>query len=404
MKLLLCGPICDFSGYSTFSRNLAKSLSYANSDLVLRAISYDQRDNGDKFIPPSWMDLALKRPLQDIDLLLQVTTPNIEAVPKPGICNGLAFFWESDRLPPTWLQIISQFDFLLVASRYNAQMLANCGITKPILVCPFPFEGDLYTQSREPYPLQNTGHRTIFYNISQLSTKKGIDALLRAYYAAFADRPDEVLLVLKTYVNMQDRSNDLATLRNFIDVIKRGCRLPIEKHPPIMPILDILPDEDIQRLHKACHAYVCSSRSEGYCVPALESLAHGNTLISNMYGGLAEFVSEKTSLVYNGCLTNCFDMHHPDPSIYTGLERWWEPSVAEMSTLMKSYHLLRKGAEEGNLSPDNQTKWAEVQQRAKTGSELVQHLDYKRVGPLLLHQLESGFNAWKQTGKVNFNV
>lgn len=403
MKLLLVGPLKDMSGYASAARNLAKALHYAGCDLVLRNIQYDQRDNGEVLQLEPWADEALKRPLEDIDTFIQCTTPNIEANPKPGILNGLYFFWESDRLPQHWLQIVDKFNFLIVASKYNSDMLIKCGIQKPIIVIPAPFDTDIYNKDYPKFDIPNAENRTIFYNISQLSGKKGIDSLIRAYYAAFADRPDEVLLVLKTYINMVDRSNDLNIIKNFVQTIKNGTRLPIEKYPPILPIVDILSDEKIQQLHSTGHAYVCSSRSEGLCLPAFEALAHGTTLISNQYGGLGEFVSTNTALVYGGCQSHVFDMVHGDPYIWTGIERWFEPSTVEMAHLMKVFHLLRKCHAENTLTPENKVQWEKILKLQENGKELTSKLDYRKVGSLILEQFNSAYASFKATGKVAFS-
>jgi hypothetical protein len=134
MKMLFCGPVLDFSGYANFSRNLARTLKHAGIDLVVRPLRYDQRDNNEQYEPEPWLKEMLQRPLKGIDIILQNTTPNVEAVPKPGLMNGLYFFWETDRLSPDKIQRVNEFDFLIVPCRFNAEMLVNSGCQRPILV------------------------------------------------------------------------------------------------------------------------------------------------------------------------------------------------------------------------------------------------------------------------------
>lgn len=404
MKLLFCGPLEDFSGYAQFARNFAKTLHHGGVDLVCRSLKYDRRDNPDSFKLPDWLDECLKKPLEGIDVVLQNTTLNVEAQPVPGVMNGIYFFWETDRVPPQWAENANRFDFIIVPCEANAMALGVSGCTKPILVMPPPWDMSPYREEYPSFEIKNAGGRTVFYNICQLSSKKGIDALIRAYYAAFLDRPDEVLLVLKTYIDMANRQNDLRTIRGFIDEVRKGCRLPVAKYPPIYPMVEIIDDKDIHALHSTADCYVCSSRGEGFCIPAFEAMAHGTTVISNTWGGLSQFVNQNTALVYNGVMSHVFNMPHGDPMLYTGVERWFEPSTAEMCDLMRAFHLLRKGDKEGKLDPKNEGEWQKVVQRQFTGKAYVQKFDYKVMAPRLVGQLEAGFQSWKSGGDVEFDL
>lgn len=402
MKVLFAGPIFDFSGFAHASRNfLLALLENDQLEVVARPLQYDRIDEGKSVtIDPKIVE-ATKGSLTDIQMAIQMTTCNVEAQPVPGVVNGLYSFFESDRIPATWAQKANMFDFLLVPCLANALALKNSGVQKPIMVCPPPCNADEY-RFREPYPIQGAENRTVFYNVCQLSQKKGIDALLRAYYAAFADCPDTVLLVLKCYIGMQDRRQDMEAVKQFIERIKQGCRLPIQKYPPVMPIMGTLSDEEIAGLHEAGDAYVCSSRGEGWGIPVFDALANGNTVISHKHGGLEMFVNEKNSLVYNGCITHAFDMPHSDPLLYTGLELWFEPSTAEMASLMRAYHFLRLGAKTGQLNEHNQKQWAEVLSRREEARKVGLQFDYRTVHGKIAEQLVHAHKIWSETGSVEF--
>lgn len=90
MKLLFTGPLCDFSGFATASRMFAKTLNeIADLEVVARPLRYDSLDAGQKFKPTGWLYDMLQGTLEDIDVAIQMTTCNVEAVPIPGICNAL---------------------------------------------------------------------------------------------------------------------------------------------------------------------------------------------------------------------------------------------------------------------------------------------------------------------------
>ena len=106
MKVLFTGPLLDFSGFGHFSRIFLKSLNESDIELTARPLKYDQLDPGQEFQPPIWLNKLLEKDLQNVDLALQCTTCNVEAVPVPGVCNGLYTFFESDRLQVAWAQTI----------------------------------------------------------------------------------------------------------------------------------------------------------------------------------------------------------------------------------------------------------------------------------------------------------
>jgi len=405
MKLLFTGPLLDFSGFAHAARGLLLSLVESNQfDIVARPLRYDQLDEGQKFETPEWLQPLLEKDLQNVDIVIQMTTCNSEAVPIPGVLNGLYTFFETDRLQPSWASKAQEFDFIMVSSRANGSTLTRSGVTRPILVCAPPCDKEIYKRDYEPFEItvDNQSGRTVFYNICQLSTKKGIDALLRAYYAAFVSCPDEVLLVLKTYVNMSGRQNDINIVKEYVNMVKQKCRIPSQQLPPVLPLVYTMSDDEIHGLHKRGDAYVCSSRAEGWGIPVFDALAHGTTVISHKHGGLADFVSEENSLVYGGCMSLFYDMPYADPGLFTGLEQCFEPSVAELAMIMQRYHLLRKGAADGTLDEKNQEEWQSVLNRRINGLTIAERLDYHMTAEPIAEQIEAVYQSWKKDGVAKF--
>lgn len=403
MRVLFTGPIQDFSGFAHASRNFLRMLTQNPSlDVVARPLHYDQLDTGQRFQVPEWMTPLLAKPLINVDMCIQMTTCNIEAQPIPGVCNGLYTFFETDRLQPSWAAKAQQFDFLIVASKFNADTLLRSGVNRPILVAAPPCDVDEYNKSYEPFTIANAGNRTVFYNICQLSTKKGIDTLLRAYFAAFVGMPDDVLLVLKTYVNMQNREQDERIVKEYVQAVKARCRIPLQKLPPILPLVYTMSDQEIHSLHVRGDAYVNASRAEGWGIPVFDALAHGKTVISHARTGLQDYVNSQNSIVYNGMVSFFYDMPHPDPLLYTGVEQCFEPSPVELAFVMQHFYLLKKGAETGQLDEKNQKEWESVLQRRVNARELGHRLDYRVVASRVAEQLLAAFNSWKMSGIALF--
>jgi len=404
MKLLFTGPLLDFSGFAHASRIFLRTLLQDDNIVVTaRALKYDQLDVGQAFKPDAWLSAVLARDLQDVDVAIQMTTCNVEAVPIPGILNGLYTFLESSHMQLSWAAKANEFDFLMVPSKSNAEAMFNSGVVKPIVVCGLPCDEDVYAKQYEPYILEHAGDRTVFYNICQLSNKKGIDALLRAYNAAFWDRPDEVLLVLKTYIQMSGRNNEQEQVKQYIQNIRQRCRIPADRFPPVLPLVFTMSDDEIHSLHARGDAYVCSSRAEGWGIPVFDALGYGKTVITNAAGGMADFVTRDNALVYGGMPTYFFDTPHSDPGLYTGVEQCFEPCVPEMAMAMRNFHFLRNGDKAGVLDDSNKEQWRSVLTRRENAKLVGRKHDYRRISSIITKPIHTMLDMWKQTGAVRFN-
>lgn len=404
MKLLFTGPLLDFSGFAHASRSFLRTLLQDEKiDVVARVLKYDQLDAGQQFVPEEWLTTTLQKDLQNVDMAIQMTTCNVEAVPIPGILNGLYTFLESSHIQNSWASKANEFDFILVPCKANAEAMLNSGVTKPILVCGLPCDADIYSKEYKPFELEHAGNRTVFYNICQLSHKKGIDALLRAYHAAFWDMPDDVLLVLKTYIQMQNRANELEQVKGFIQNIRQRCRIPAERFPPVLPLVFTMSDDEIHGLHVRGDAYVCSSRAEGWGLPVFDALSHGKTVITNAAGGLNDFVAQDNALVYPGMPTYFFDTPHSDPGLYTGLERCFEPCIPTLAMTMRNFHLLCKGAQQGQLNEEGTAQWNAVLTRRNNAKLVGQKYDYRRTWSIITKNLHTMLDMWKKTGVIVFD-
>lgn len=403
MKILFTGPLLDFSGFAHASRNFLKALLKTNNEVVARELVYDRSDQGKdcKLDPESAK--CLLGSLDGVDMVIQMTTCNIEAMPVPNVCNALYTFLESDRIQKSWADKANMFDFIIVPCVSNAEAMKRSGVTVPIAVCPPPSDFSEYEKKYNKLELGIEGlqNKTVFYNICQLSGKKGIDSLLRAYYAAFADCPDEVILILKTYISMSDRSQDLEVIKHFIKTVREGCRIPVQKHPPVLPIVYNMSDQEINELHMLGDCYVCSSRAEGWGIPVFDALGHGKTVISNTAGGLGTFVNKDNALVYGGMPTLFFDIKHQDPGLFTGMEQCFEPSPAELAFTMRKFHLLNKANKNNILDERSKEEWESILTMKKNGIITAQAFDFSQMAPKIEGVLNQLYTSWTQQKLVN---
>jgi len=364
-KILYIGPVRDFSGYATAARGYIKALHDAGANLVVRPVRYDQADPGTGYQVTDLERELLNRDMKDVDVVIQHLTPN-EMRPAPGKVNIAIVAWETTRIPGYWAERLNQFDAVITFCDASVDAFKDSGVTVPISKIPHTFDISSYTlDDVDPIVSKDEADflkdRFVFYNISQFSSKKGIDSLLRAYYGAFHGRKDDVVLMLKTYVNMTGRDEqERARLKAYIDNIKQGMRLPVDGYPPVMLITKTLTEHQIKKLHRTGDCYVCSSRGEGWCIPAFDALTYGNKLVTTLWGGMGEFACDTTYLdvktTDRGLIPGkyrtketpkpnvypiAYSMQplvgqvHADPELYTSMDFIAEPSITSMMDEMK---------------------------------------------------------------------
>lgn len=355
MKILYIAPVRDFSGYAAAARGYINALHRAGADLVVRAIRYDRADSGSEYQPTELERSLLLKPLDNIDVVIQHTTPN-ELRPVPGKINIAVVAWETNRIPEYWVKKLNQFDAVMTFCQTSVDAFVDSGVTVPVTKIPHTFDIPSYTlddvekmqSEKEPEFFKD---RFVFYNISQLSTKKGIDVLLRSYLTEFHGKDkDKVLLILKTYIDMANRGSERQRIQSFVAGVKNALRLPADGYPPIMVISNTLTDKQLKKVHKTGDCYVCSSRAEGWCIPAFEALAYGKKLITTSWGGMGEFAvikheddwgeieedEEKENVfLVKHLLEPLVGQHHGDPELYTAKDLIAEPSVRSMMKQMR---------------------------------------------------------------------
>jgi hypothetical protein len=403
MKALYIGPVRDFSGYSTAARGYIKALHDAGVDLVVRPVRYDQADPGTAYKPTDLERQLLTKDLNGVDVVIQHCTPN-EMRPVDGKINIAVVAWETTRIPQYWVDKLNKFDGVITFCQASVEAFRDSGVTVPTFKVPHTFDISSYnldgiesiSATSDPEFLTD---KFVFYNISQFSAKKGIDVLLRSYLTEFHGHKD-VILILKTYINMGgDRNGERDRLRAYIDGAKQGMRLPADGYPPVMVVTKTLTEEQVKKLHKTGDCYVCSSRGEGWCLPAFDALAYGNKLVTTSWGGMGEFAFDTEyvdipegeagmipghypvrEIPKNNVYPVRYSMEplvgqgHADPELYTSFDKIAEPSVSSMMNQMRSVYEARQ---ELKPAPD------------------MKEFDYSVIGPKMLEVIE-GVVADKQ--------
>ena len=298
MKVLWEGDFFVSHSLARSNRDVCRALVAANVDLsikqVLRPGEPDARITWvGKAINPAlvrdYADLArINEPDGcEADVVVRYQYPVNRAKPTSGKWV-LYQPWEVGGMPKAWEEVIQGADAFWGPSSYVREVfqrnLAAAGRGgAPTALVPNAVDIDLfkpYTGKTDVIPAETSG-MLVFLYVGGLIHRKGFDVALSAFYNAFRGRQDAVLVVKGCGSDSYYRHN---TQKALIDQIKEKADCP-----PILYNEQHLSDQQMVELYSKATALVAPYRGEGFCLPALESLACGTPVVVTSGGPTDDF-------------------------------------------------------------------------------------------------------------------
>lgn len=230
----------------------------------------------------------------------------------------LAFvFWEETLAPPSMIAALEGgFDAVLAPSAASAKALADSGLARPISVIGHAPDLTRFAALWRERPIPSLPFT--FLHVSSAFPRKGIDALLAAWEAAFT-AADPVRLLIKTFPNPH---HELASeLERF--------RLNHPRAAPIVLIGHETTEEEMLGLYRDAGAMVLPSRGEGFNLPAAEAMAAGLPLIVTGWGGHRDFLGPDEARLVSYRLVPA----RSHLSVSGGL--WAEPDIADLARALR---------------------------------------------------------------------
>ncbi|MBM3268967.1 MAG: glycosyltransferase [Candidatus Sericytochromatia bacterium] len=233
--------------------------------------------------------------------------------------------WEYGCIPAEWIAPIKAgVDEIWTPSTYSKEAFVKVGIPEErIVVIPNGVDTRRYRPDGPRYPLA-TGKGTRFLFVGGTIPRKGIDAVLKAYVAAFKAH-DDVCLVIKssgigTFYQDSPIGEQIAALR------------ALPETPEIEVIEQDLSDDEIAALYRACDALVMPYRAEGFCMPIAEAMASGLGVIASDFGACLDFCDATTTYLVPAQEYGAQIRYLPPPAIEYTL---CEPDVVAIARYLK---------------------------------------------------------------------
>ena len=380
-KILYISPNLDFSGYANASRDYIRALDLAGCNIVTRSLRYD----GGNF-QQSARELELQsRDLQNVDIIITQSTPN-ETQKQNGIFNVNYFAWETDRVPDEWVTQLNQMDLVLVPCEENIRASRRSGVIVPIEKVPHTFDVTKYQTKHKPFDIQGADNYFKLLTICQMSKKKGVDALLKAYFSEFTP-DDKTLLILKVYFGPNDTVEHQQMSLNQVQKIKEIMRL--KEYPRVFLIHSVMDDAAINRLYSTSNCYVLPSRGEGWSITHFDAMGFGVPPIAINWGGPPEFITPDTGWLTSYNMSPVVDMPHPHPYMYTAKDNWAEPHIDSLRAAMRQAHSEWLASKS---SGGQDTTWS---QRTQACIKRTHDFSYDTIGPQMRDIILHHYKKWK---------
>lgn len=161
--------------------------------------------------------------------------------------------WECTMIPPSWVGELSRATRVVTFSPFSASGFVNTFDkmkTKlpPMFVIPHflrPFQPDIVDDFA---PLIDD-RKNVLFTASQLTERKGVDLLIKSFWALDSDVSSGLRLIMKAPSGTQ----------NYCTAV-----LPKNERPDIVVIEDYLTNEQMDYLMSICPYFISSARGEGF--------------------------------------------------------------------------------------------------------------------------------------------
>jgi glycosyltransferase involved in cell wall biosynthesis len=325
IRVTYYGHVFDASGYGQAARAYVHALDSAGVSLSIvdltnngRAVHDDvvasllgRRQDPDFHlfhgIPPQWARLAFRLP------------------------NTIGMtVWETDTMPTQWRNILSHVIEVWLPSEFNVETFRR-SLRTPIFRLPHPvfarpLNGDLVDPSAVGRAAPSD---FVFYSIFEWQDRKGPAEMLRAFFRAFPEDRD-ALLVLKT--NPGAAGIGAAAEAQTRKETGSAARVSL--------CAEAWTEGQIEALHRRGDCYVSLHRGEGWGYPLFEAVSRGKPTIATGFSGPLDYLTPSAARLVPFTLAPVQQRY----VYYAPQMRWAEPDVDHAATLMREVHSDRADA------------------------------------------------------------
>jgi glycosyltransferase involved in cell wall biosynthesis len=323
--LSIIGPFRGPSGYDHHVREFVRELSRQGIDIELADLPRWTSVKLPEPLRDPWFD-SLARPV-DANVVLHFTTPQY-AVPVKGRRNANFTMFEASRIPREWVRQNRRHDMVILPTDSSRRAWVKSGTPdRRIRLCPLGINAGLYASTAEPMQIvlpdgtPVSRFRTRFLNVSELSARKNLPGLLRAWTLA-TRRGDDAVLILKCGEWVHG-AREMFEWQWAAWEKKAGKRL--SDAAPVMFLHNIYPDREMPGLYAAATHYISMSFGEGWDQSMMEAAASGLRLIAPAHSAYLSYLDPACATLLPSREAPVFFSGDPHTAALFRGANWWEP-------------------------------------------------------------------------------
>lgn len=365
MKVLYIGNFYDDTGWAKHNNECVIALDSVGVDVVPRNIKLNNIAGS----PPERVKLLEQNSDKNPDIIIQNVLPHMSKY-FGGKKNIIQYQTETSNFKNIrWQDHINLMDEAWVFSKYSKMASKLSGVKVPINIVPMSVDVDKFnvdygklTNLDDKVP----NNAFIFYTISEFSSRKNLETLLKAFHSEF-HVTEPVYLLIKTNTDQQK-------IGGLVDNVKRGLKIysDIQKYKKELMVFNHLPEEEIYKIHKSCHAFVTASHAEGWCLPAFDAMGFGKIIVAPRHTSFVEYLNDKNSYLANAYEDVCCYANDTLPDLYSARENWYEVPVLSLRQQMRKAYEQRNG---------------EAAKRALQAKADIGRYSYQNVGKIMKQYL-----------------
>ena len=266
----------------------------------------------------------------DLELAYTIFMQSPRRFFKESLVKMIIWNFESSILPPGWHLYHKAIDYFLPSSQFSSDIFIANGVPKEkSIVIPHGVDQDIFNPNIKPFQLK-TQKKIKFLHTAIPHHRKLHERVLRGYFDAFTG-DDDVCLILKTKFLVPGPSKPFEVdVKKIIEKEIKG-----RKNPPEIEIIQTYID-NIGSLYTAVDAVVSMSSTEGFCLPLLESMACGASIIAPRHGGQLDFLNDDNSLLVDTKIMKAprsMQYWHFHPDAVVG-----DPNIRHFSELLRKFY------------------------------------------------------------------
>lgn len=363
MKVLYIGVYRDGTGWGQAALDTILALDTAGVDIVVRPVKLN--DYKAK-IPDRVEELEAKTSIGS-DVVIQHILPHMMDY-SGRFAKNIGYYCSetSNFRMSNWPERLNMMDEGWVANHQMLYAARNSHVTIPLNIAHYATNIEKFHRSYEPLDfVSKLQDRFIFYTIGELTRRKNLPGLLKAFYSEF-DTSEPISLVIKAHKPGMSSDETKKHVIGMCNEIKNGLKLypRLGDYNDPLIITDRLTDEALSRLHTSCDCFVQPSFGEAWSIPAFEAMAFGKTPIVTNWGGFTEYMTENTGWLLRYQDEVVFGINDSFNDLFTGHESWAAVPIPSIKRAMREAYENKELRE----------------QKALAGREQAYNFSYEKVG------------------------